>query len=61
MADELPVDDAADAVGVHRTTIYYYIRRGYLKAHKLERSLDRRSYVDMDELRELLRTKPKRH
>lgn len=47
----LPIEDAARKFGVHPTTIYRYVRLGYLK--KFKRRLDRRTYIDSKALEEL--------
>ena len=52
------LEQAATDVGVHPMTIRYYLRRGYLTKHPMK-PLDRRRYVDMDELRELMKNRPK--
>jgi Helix-turn-helix domain len=53
----LPVQEAAQEVGVSRQTVHRYIRLGYLKAYRAP-GVDRRTYVDVDELRELRRNPP---
>ena len=45
--------------GLHQQTIRYYLRRGYLTKHPFK-PLDPRRYVDVDELRELLKNRPDR-
>jgi helix-turn-helix protein len=52
----LPIDEAAQKFGLHPTTIWRYIRLGYLKKYK--RRLDRRTYVDTKELEELRKNPP---
>jgi len=53
----LPIDDAAREVGVSRGTIYRYFRLGLLSKYRAE-GVDRRTLVDVDELRELRRNPP---
>ena len=53
----VPVQEAAQEVGVSRQTVHRYIRLGYLKAYRAP-GVDRRTYVDVDELRELRRNPP---
>jgi excisionase family DNA binding protein len=53
----LPVQEAAQEVGVSRQTVHRYIRLGYLKAYRAP-GVDRRTYVDVDELLELRRNPP---
>jgi hypothetical protein len=48
----LPVDDAAAHEGVSRTTIYRLIRLGLLKKYRAP-GVDRRTYVDVDALRQV--------
>lgn len=54
--DLTPVDDAANEFNVARTSIYRYMRLGQLK--RWRRPMDRRTYVDREELRKLLEFKP---
>ena len=54
--DLAPVQDAAKEFQVALTTIYRYIRLGHLK--RWRRPMDRRTYVDREELRKLLEFKP---
>ncbi len=55
----VPVDDAAAAVGVHRATVFRYIKQGLLKRYKAP-GVDRRTFVDVDALRELRQRPPLR-
>ena len=58
MGDNLrPLTEAAADVGVHRATIHRYIRLGLLKRYRA-RGVDRRTYVDVEALRELRRHPP---
>jgi DNA-binding transcriptional MerR regulator len=50
------VVEAVRQTGIGRSTIFTYIRMGLLKRYK--RRLDRRTYVDLDELEELKRNPP---
>ncbi len=47
----IPIEEARKRFGLHPTTIYRYIRLGYLK--KFKRPLDRRTYIDSKALAEL--------
>jgi hypothetical protein len=44
-------------MGVSRQTVFRYIRLGYLKGYRAP-GLDRRTYVDVDELRKLRENPP---
>jgi excisionase family DNA binding protein len=50
------VEEAAKETGIGRSTIFRYIRYGYLKPYK--KALDRKRYIDLDELEELRRNPP---
>ena len=50
-AEFTPLEDAAAEVGLHRSTVRGYIRRGLLKGWL--RPGDARTFVDVDELRRL--------
>ena len=52
----LPLRDAAREFGIDRTTLHRHIRTGRLRAFR--RPMDRRTYIDRDELRDLLTFKP---
>lgn len=55
MADErdlAPVQEAADEVGLHRSTLHRWVATGRLQSWK--RAGDTRTYVDRNELRALL-------
>jgi predicted site-specific integrase-resolvase len=52
----VPIQEAADAVGRTRQTLYRYIRLGLLKRYRVP--IDRRTYIDLDELEELMRHPP---
>lgn len=47
----IPIEEAAKRFGLHPTTIYRYVRLGYLKKYK--RRLDRRTYIDSKALGDL--------
>lgn len=55
----MPIDDAATQEGVSRTTIYRLIRLGLLKKYRAP-GVDRRTYVDVDALREVRANPPLR-
>jgi excisionase family DNA binding protein len=59
MPQLVPVDEAARRLGIGRSTVFRYIRLGLLDAHR--RHLDRRTYVDLDQLRELRESPPFRN
>jgi DNA-binding transcriptional MerR regulator len=50
------VAEAARLTRIGRSTIFTYIRLGLLKRYR--RRLDRRTYIDLDELEELRRNPP---
>ena len=50
-SDFIPVEDAADEVGVHGSTVHDYIRRGLLR--RWHRPGDARTFVNLEELRGL--------
>jgi excisionase family DNA binding protein len=52
----MPIDDAAAQEGVSRTTIYRLIRLGLLRKYRAP-GVDRRTYIDVETLREV-RTNP---
>jgi hypothetical protein len=52
----IPVRQAASEFHVDRTTLHRHIRAGRL--HSYRRPMDRRTYVDRDELHELLTFRP---
>jgi hypothetical protein len=56
MASLIPVRQAANEFHVDRTTLHRHIRAGRL--HAFRRPMDRRTYVDRDELHELLTFRP---
>ncbi|HYW27151.1 MAG TPA: helix-turn-helix domain-containing protein [Terriglobales bacterium] len=56
MASLIPVRQAASEFHVDRTTLHRHIRAGRLHAYR--RPMDRRTYVDRDELHELLTFRP---
>jgi Helix-turn-helix domain len=56
MASLIPVRQAAQEFHVDRTTLHRHIRAGRLRAYR--RPMDRRTYVDRDELHELLTFRP---
>lgn len=57
MTKLVPLDEAAAEVGVHRTTIFRYLKRGFLKRYKAK-GVDKRTFVDIEALRDLLRNPP---
>lgn len=56
MTSLIPVRQAAREFHVDRTTLHRHIRAGRLHAYR--RPMDRRTYVDRDELHELLTFRP---
>lgn len=52
LANLMPIDHAAAQEGVSRTTIYRLIRLGLLKKYRAP-GVDRRTYIDVDALREV--------
>jgi DNA-binding transcriptional MerR regulator len=56
MPELVPVDEAARKLGIGRSTVFRYIRLGLVEAHR--RHLDRRTYVDLEELRVLMENPP---
>jgi len=52
----VPIQEAIKTEGIGRTAIYRLIRLGLLKKYRT--LLDRRTYIDLDELRELRRNPP---
>ena len=52
----IPVRQAASEFHVDRTTLHRHIRAG--RIHSYRRPMDRRTYVDRDELHELLTFRP---
>jgi hypothetical protein len=59
MASLLPIRQAANEFHVDRTTLHRHIRAGRLRAYR--RPMDRRTYVDRDELHQLLTFRPVPH
>jgi hypothetical protein len=55
MSDLAPLQDVAAEFGVGITTLYRYLKTGQLKRYR--RAMDRRTYVDRDELRDLVEPK----
>lgn len=53
------VVEAAQQTGVSRSTLFRWIRLGYLTPRK--KVLDRKRYVDLDEIEELRRNPPLDH
>jgi predicted site-specific integrase-resolvase len=53
MADLVPLQDAAAEFEVSQVTLYRSIKKGQLKRYR--RAMDKRTYVDRDELRRLLK------
>lgn len=56
MASLIPVRQAANEFHVDRTTLHRHIRAGRLHAYR--RPMDRRTYVDREELHALLTFRP---
>lgn len=56
MGNLLPLREAAGEFGVDRTTLHRHVRAGRLRAFR--RPMDRRTYVDREELRALLMFRP---
>jgi predicted site-specific integrase-resolvase len=52
----MPIDDAARKYGLHPTTLYRYVRLGYLK--KFKRPLDKRTWVNTKALDKALKNLP---
>jgi hypothetical protein len=59
LAKLLPIDDAAAQEGVSRTTIYRLIRLGLLKKFRAP-GVDRKTYIDVEALREVRANPPLR-
>lgn len=57
MARYLPIAVAAEEVGRSKSAIYRYIAAGLLKKYRA-RGIDRRTLVDVEALKELLRNPP---
>ena len=55
----MPIDDAVAQEGVSRTTVYRLIRLGLLKKYRAP-GVDRRTYIDVDVLREVRANPPLR-
>jgi hypothetical protein len=53
----VPLSEAASDIGVHRATVHRYIRLGLLKRYRAK-GVDRRTYVDVEALRELRKNPP---
>lgn len=56
MPDLVPLSAAASEFGISEATLYRYLARSALTRHR--RAMDRRTYVDRDEIRRLLEVKP---
>ena len=56
MPDLVPLQQAAGEFGVNPASLYRYLKRGKLK--RWRRELDQKTYIDRDELRQLLEFKP---
>lgn len=52
MPDLIPLAQAATDFGVGQATLYVYLKDGRLKRYK--RGMDRKTYVDRDELTRLM-------
>ena len=59
LAKLMPIDDAVAQEGVSRTTIYRLIRLGLLKKFRAP-GVDRRTYIDVEVLREVRSNPPLR-
>jgi predicted site-specific integrase-resolvase len=57
MPDLVPLQQVADELKVHRTTLYRYINAGRLTAYS--RPFDNRTYLDREELAKLLEPTPR--
>jgi hypothetical protein len=55
----MPIDDAVAQEAVSRTTVYRLIRLGLLKKYRAP-GVDRRTYIDVDALREARANPPLR-
>jgi len=53
----MPIDDAAAEVGCSRTTIYRLVRHGHLETYRSP-GVDRRTFVDVDVLRNVRANPP---
>jgi predicted site-specific integrase-resolvase len=51
--DLIPIEEAAAEFGAAQTSLYRYLKAGRLKRYK--KALDRRTFVDRQELRRLVR------
>ena len=58
VSERVPIQEAITREGIGRTAIYRLIRLGLLKKYRTP--LDRRTYIDLGELRELRRNPPMR-
>lgn len=52
----IPLREAAIEFGVSEATIYRYLARRQLTRHK--RGMDRKTYIDRDQLQDLLQIRP---
>jgi DNA-binding transcriptional MerR regulator len=57
MPEYVSIQDAVKREGVSRSAITRYRKRGLLKAYRAE-GVDRRVYIDLEQLRELRRNPP---
>ncbi len=53
MPDLIPLTQAASEFGVDQATIYRYLKAGHLKRYK--RAMDKKTYIDRQELKRLVR------
>jgi predicted site-specific integrase-resolvase len=53
----VPIQDAAKQAGLARSTIYRYIRMGFLKKYRAS-GFDRRTYIDIEALMQLKQNPP---
>lgn len=57
MPQYITIKQATEQEGVSRATLYRWIKRGYLKRYRTP-GFDRRTHIDVEELRELRRNPP---
>lgn len=56
MADLAPLQEVAAEFHLGQVTLYRYLKQGQLSRYR--RAMDRRTYVDRDEVRRLLELRP---
>lgn len=54
----VPLQEAARELGVNRGTLYIYINKGDLTPYRIP--MDRRTFLDRNELRQLRRPRPRK-